>query len=112
MKFRVICVEKVGTEFSVETPSLQRLGEWLEEKGADVVSTLTERQTVHQRNYEMETWSDSLSTEKAEYNTEKEPVVTCKFCEREYTVTEQYGHWHRGEPVCNACWDERLKVTG
>jgi len=39
------------------------------------------------------------------------PTVKCKFCQGAHPATEKHFHWHQGKPVCNGCWDERLRVT-
>ncbi len=71
-KFSVTCSEEVTTEFFVEAPSKERLDAWLEEEGADVVSYLTERQTVHEREYEVEACEND--SREMDANTEKEFV--------------------------------------
>lgn len=53
MKFRVMCDENVTTEFSVEASNREILDTWLEKEGPNVVSLFTQRQTVHERNYEV-----------------------------------------------------------
>ena len=72
-KFRVTCSEEVTTEFFVEAPNRERLDDWLEEEGADVVSYKTERQTVHEREYEVEACDDGDKHE-PDANTEEEFV--------------------------------------
>lgn len=73
MKFRVICREVVATEFFVEAPSGERLEAWLEDHGADAVSKLTERQTVHDRSYKTEPWPTPSPLHAGDdYNTEEE----------------------------------------
>lgn len=58
--YRVVCKEEVSTEFFVEAEDRADLWDWIngELKGAsgdttaaDVVSNLTERQTVHERDF-------------------------------------------------------------
>ena len=35
--------------------------------------------------------------------------VTCKLCHK--TCNGKYAHLHRGEYICESCWDERLRIT-
>lgn len=59
-KFRVVCREEVSTELYVEAPDEATLKEWLEnDEGADLVSEHTDRQVVHERDYEVEVWNGS-----------------------------------------------------
>ena len=53
MKFRIVCTEKVSTEFTVQISNREKLGEWLEKEGADTVSYFLERQVVHERNFDI-----------------------------------------------------------
>jgi len=66
MIYRIVCKEEVSTEFFVEAEDRVDLWDWIngELKGmqgdttaADVVSNLTDRQTVHDREFEVyESW--------------------------------------------------------
>ena len=66
MIYRIVCKEEVSTEFFVEAEDRVDLWDWIngELKGmqgdttaADVVSNLTDRQTVHDREFEVyEAW--------------------------------------------------------
>jgi hypothetical protein len=70
MKYRVVCVEEVSTEFFVEAPDEERLREWLDgDEGADAVSMHCNRQTVREREFEIvEPWTGN---EKVDHDTEK-----------------------------------------
>ncbi len=67
MKYRIVCTETVETEFFVESPNGKRVHEWLEEKGADVVSGRLESQQVSEREYYVERCHDEG---KADYATD------------------------------------------
>ena len=67
-KFRVVCREEVEVEMMVETPSRERLDEWLEEEGgANAISTLLDQQVVEERDFSIYLEKDE---EEAEFNTE------------------------------------------
>jgi len=66
MIYRIVCKEEVNTEFFVEAEDRADLWDWINgeriaapdgETAADVVSNLTCRQTVHDREFEVyEAW--------------------------------------------------------
>lgn len=72
MKVIVMCEEIVNTEFIVEAPNMSRAQEWLEEKGADAVSTLTQRQQVRHREWSTSLRLPELKDAEVDFNTEEE----------------------------------------
>ncbi len=49
---------------------------------------------------------DSVLQEQEE---DEEEYVECKFCNKEVDATT--AHLHKGQWVCEGCWDERLRIT-
>ena len=57
----------------------------------------------------VEVYFHGEAQEPEETDPDEEPLVYCKFCEKEFP--EKDAEHHRSAYVCRECWDERLVAT-